>query len=81
MTKNLKRHSNTSNQTKTAKIVTSLQHNTGATIAELTKATGWQRHSMHGFMSGTPKKKLGLKISGSKEVDKDRRYLIEAGAQ
>ena len=70
-----------SNQTKSAKIIDLLRRDTGATIAELAKVSGWQRHSLHGFMSGTLKKKQGLEIKITKEENKDRRYPIEAGAQ
>ena len=66
---------------KSANVIALLRRNTGATIAELAKATGWQRHSVHGFMSGTLKKKQGLEIRSTKEGDEDRRYRIEGGAQ
>ena len=68
-------------RSKGEKIIALLQRNAGATIAELAKATGWQRHSVHGFMSGILKKKQGLEISSSKEENKERRYRIAAGAQ
>ena len=48
----------------------------GATIAELTKATGWQAHSVRGFLSGTLKKKAGLNIASEKGDDGERRYRI-----
>jgi predicted transcriptional regulator len=67
--------------TKAEKILNLLQRNTGATLAELAKATGWQRHSVRGFMSGTLKKKHGLEIKSSKEANKDRRYVVEGRAQ
>ena len=70
-----------SNQTKSAKIIALLRRDTGATIAELAKVSGWQRQSLHGFMSGTLKKKQLLEIKIAKEENKDRRYRIEAGAQ
>jgi predicted transcriptional regulator len=68
-------------QTKGDKILKLLQRNTGATIAELAKATGWQRHSVHGFMSGTLRRKQGLKIESNRNENKDRRYFIEGSAQ
>jgi Protein of unknown function (DUF3489) len=40
-------------QTKSEKSLKLLQRNTGATIKEIVKVTGWRRHSVHGFMSGT----------------------------
>ena len=68
-------------QRKGEKILKLLQRNTGATLAELAKATGWQRHSVRGFMSGTLKKKHGLEIKSSKEANKDRRYVVEGRVQ
>lgn len=81
MTKNPQKPTKSNGLTKSAKIVALLQRNTGATIAEIAKATGWQRHSVHGFMSGTLRKQQGLEIKSTKEENKDRRYRIEAGAQ
>jgi hypothetical protein len=65
--------------TKAAKILSLLRRSNGATIAELTKATSWQAHSVRGFMSGTLKKKQGIQISGSQEDGKPRRYFIDGG--
>lgn len=81
MSKNPQKPTKSNGRTKDEKIIAMLQRNTGATVAELAKATGWQRHSMHGFMSGTLKNKQGLEITSSKEENKDRRYRIAAGAQ
>jgi hypothetical protein len=54
-----------------------LQRPNGASIPELMKATGWQAHSVRGFMSGTLKKKQALEITRSDESGKDRRYFIK----
>ena len=49
----------------------------GATTRELMQATGWQRHSIRGFLS-TASKKLGLIISGARSAEGDRRYTAKA---
>jgi hypothetical protein len=49
----------------------------GATIDEMAKATGWQRHSIRGMMSGVLKKRLGLSIASEKE-ERGRIYHIAA---
>ena len=55
-----------------------LQSPTGATIAAMMKTTGWQQHSVRGFLAGVVRKRLKLKLS-SKKVDGNRVYRI-AGA-
>ena len=47
---------------KTAKILRMLQPPDGASLAELQKATGWQAHSLRGFLSGAVKRKMRLKV-------------------
>ena len=47
---------------KTATILEMLKRSGGATAKELLKATGWQAHSLRGFLSGTVGKKLGLTV-------------------
>ena len=42
------------------------------------KATGWQQHSMRGFLAGVVRKRLKLKL-GSKKVDGHRIYQITSG--
>jgi hypothetical protein len=51
----------------------------GASIAELSEATGWQAHSIRGFLSGTLRKKLGLTLISTRE-DGRRRYRLEPGS-
>lgn len=50
----------------------------GATISELTEATGWQAHSVRGYLSGTLNKKLGLTLDSSKGEGGRRYRLTEA---
>jgi hypothetical protein len=68
-------------QTKADKILKLLQRNTGASVAELTKVTGGQKHSVYGFISGTLKKRLNLEIKSAKEHNKDGRYFIEGNVR
>lgn len=43
-------------------IIALLKREQGATIAELTAATGWQKHSIRGVISGALKKRMSLTI-------------------
>jgi hypothetical protein len=53
-----------------------LQSKEGATVAEMTGATGWQAHSVRGFLSGSLKKKLGLEVTSTKSAAGERRYRM-----
>lgn len=62
--------------TKTAKLLDLLKRPGGATAKELMKATGWQPHSIRGFLSGTIGKRMGLMVTSNKDEDGGRRYSI-----
>ena len=61
---------------KTAKVLTLLQQSGGVTLKRLMKATGWQPHSVRGFLSGTLGKKMGLRIESRKTHDGERLYSV-----
>lgn len=52
-----------------------LRRKTGASIADLTTATGWQAHSVRGAISGAIRKRLGLAVERTK-TDGTTRYRI-----
>lgn len=56
-----------------------LQQPSGATIATMMEATGWQAHSVRGAMAGAIKKKLGFAVT-SEKTKNGRIYRIVDGA-
>ena len=60
-------------ESKGAKILALIGRPKGASLAEIRKATGWQAHSVRGFLS-TAAKKYGLKIESTKTAAGDRVY-------
>lgn len=52
---------------KQAIVITLLRKPDGSNLAELMQTTGWQAHSIRGFLSGTIKKKLGLNLISQKQ--------------
>jgi hypothetical protein len=63
--------------TKTDSVLKLLRSTKGATVAAMMEATGWQAHSVRGFLSGAAKKKLGLAVVSEIGKDGTRRYRVE----
>ena len=63
---------------KTEKIIGLLKRPDGATLNEVMKATEWQAHSVRGFLSGTLRKKLGVRVDSIKRDDNERTYRISS---
>ena len=61
---------------KTETILNQLRTKDGASIEDLIKASGWQAHSVRGFLSGTVKKKRGLELLKETDDKGVRRYRI-----
>jgi len=63
---------------KQARVIAMLQSPAGTTIAAIMKATGWQQHSVRGFLAGVVRKRLKLKLASNK-VNGNRIYQIAGG--
>jgi hypothetical protein len=65
---------------KQTKLLDLLRRPAGATIAALSNASGWQQHSVRGFLAGVVRKKLGLELVSAVEADQ-RIYRVIAAKQ
>jgi Protein of unknown function (DUF3489) len=61
---------------KSEQILKLLRRKKGASISDLQQATGWQAHSVRGFLSATVKKRMGLALQSERSEKGERRYLI-----
>lgn len=62
--------------TKAATMIELLTSKQGATIAEMMQATGWQAHSVRGFLAGSLRKRHGLATASEKPEGEPRRYRL-----
>ena len=64
-------------KTKAEQVLGLLGRPAGASIAEMMKSTGWQAHSVRGFLAGSLKKK-GHAVSSELDDSRVRRYRLVA---
>ena len=61
---------------KSATVLNLLRRAQGATTEEIMSATGWQAHSVRGFLSGVVGKRMGLSIHAAKRENGKRAYSL-----
>lgn len=65
-------------ESKQEQVIELMRSPDGVTAAAIMKLTGWQAHTVRGFMAGTVGKKLGIKFESFKNAAGDRTYRIGA---
>jgi hypothetical protein len=66
--------------TKQATLIAMLRRPEGADLDEIADATGWQKHTIRGAISGALKKKLGLEVTSTRDHQGRRVYRLAAKA-
>ncbi len=61
---------------KKAIVLELLRRPEGATLADIQSVTGWQAHSVRGFLSGALARKMGLAVESFKTPEGGRAYRI-----
>ncbi len=62
---------------KKAEVIDLMRRSQGATLAEIMELTGWQSHTVRGFVSGTLIKKLSLNLESFRSKEKERTYRVK----
>jgi hypothetical protein len=68
-------HHKTRSKSKQAAVLALLSRPSGTTIAAIMAATGWQSHTVRGFLAGVVRRKLALALQSDK-TDGERVYRV-----
>lgn len=63
---------------KQCQLIEMLRSSSGATIAQMIAATGWQAHTVRGTVSGSLRKRMGLNVVCAAEGDARVYRIVEA---
>ena len=61
--------------TKQAQVIAMMRQPKGATIDAIMRSTGWQQHSVRGFLAAVVRKRLGMDLT-SEAAESGRVYRI-----
>ena len=64
--------------TKQEKLIAMLRRKEGVTVEQIARSLAWQPHTVHGVLSGTIRKRLGLNLVGETNAKGTRTYWIAA---
>jgi hypothetical protein len=62
---------------KKADVIDLMRRSQGATLTEIMELTGWQSHTVRGFVSGTLIKRLSLNVESFRSNEKERTYRVK----
>jgi hypothetical protein len=62
---------------KKAEVIDLMRRSQGATLPEIMELTGWQAHTVRGFVSGTLIKKLGMNVESFRSNENERTYRVK----
>ena len=63
--------------TKSDRVLSLLKQPSGTTLKQIVEITGWQAHSVRGFISGHVVKKIGLRVKSFRR-DGERVYAVKS---